>query len=133
MANSTSHIVAGGYLAVPCSVDGSITYSEANPTQFVGKAVRFVGNRQVGLTPTDGRVDGVIRKVEPSDGAGIKVTVQVRGFRPFENSSGAPAVTGFGLGVVGGATAGDVKDAGADTDSRGTVTSVEGGKVVVLF
>jgi hypothetical protein len=133
MANDISHVVAGGYFALPFNVDSSITYSETNPTQFVGKAVTVNANRTVGLTATDGRVDGVIKKVEPADGAGVKATVQMRGALVFVNADATPAVTGFGGGVVGGVAAGEVKDGGVDTDARGVVTSVEGGKVVVIF
>lgn len=132
MSNLTSHKTSTGYNALPYSVDGSITFDAANPQQFAKKAVMLVGNRTVGLVTTGSKVLGSIVVVEANDGDGVKASVQHAGQIPFKNSDGAPAVTP-GSGVVGGATAGDVADAGVDTDSFGIVTSLEADGTIIVI
>lgn len=128
----TSHKTSTGYNALPYDVDGSITFDLANPKQFVNKAVKVVGNRTVGLVVAGDKVLGSIVAVEANDGSGVKVSVQHAGQIPFLNSPGAPAVTP-GSGVVGGATAGDVANAGVDVDIFGIVTSLEvDGTIIVI-
>lgn len=131
MANDVSHVIKPG-LTLPFTLSGS-TYDPANPKEHVGKAVTITGNATVALTATDARVDGVILAVEPTDGVSVKCSVQLDGILVFMNPEAAASLTGYGLGVVGGATAGSVKDAAADTDSRGKITQVMGDTVCVLF
>lgn len=139
MSNDISHIYhADPHDMATYSVDGSITYDRLNPREFVRKAVKITGNKQVGLATAGSRVHGAIHVVESTDGDSIKVTVQTGGYTVFENSEGAPAVTP-GSAVVGGATAGDIRNAVASTDAlandgnvaRGQVTSLEGDVIVV--
>lgn len=131
MGNLLSHIVKPG-LTLPFNLAGS-TYDPNDPDAHVGKAVTITGNQTVTLTATDARVDGVILVVEPADSVGVRCSVQLDGMLVFRNPDAAASLTGFGLGVVGGATAGSVKDAGVDTDSRGKITEVNGDVVVVKF
>ncbi|MGI8547749.1 MAG: hypothetical protein ACR2M1_10495 [Gemmatimonadaceae bacterium] len=132
MSNLTSHKTTTGYNALPYSADGSIVFDPLAPHALVGKAVKITGNRTVGLVVAGDKVLGAIRVVERSDGDSVKVTVQHAGQIQFTNTAGAPAVTP-GSGIIGGATAGDVANAGASTATLGIVSSIEtDGTIVVL-
>lgn len=130
MSDRISHKIHGGYVALPFDVDNSITYDERAPRALVGKAVKLVGDRRVGLATDGSTVLGCIVFVDHPDSVGIKVTVQICGVLPFKNPDGAPAVAVNGDGVVGGANGG-VKSGASAAKQLGTVTSLEDGWVLV--
>ena len=90
-------------------VDNSIVYSAEGTTAYRGKAVSMNGNATVGLATNGEKIVGAIEVVENPDPISTKAAVHVEGIVTFVNSAGAPAVTP-GAALVGGATAGDVRD-----------------------